>query len=101
MEVWGCDIAYTKLRRLYKKHPDGHRQITLTLDSLYAEKLGALADRQRVPEDARARSLLTTALDEADPDPRRVADILDGIPGRLEPDRGGSQAGEGIPLDEL
>lgn len=80
------------------------RQITLTLDPVYAEKLGALAGRENVPQDAMARSLLTTALDEADPDPRRVADILDGIPGawdRIEEGRQQVEAGEGIPLDEL
>jgi hypothetical protein len=44
------------------------------------------------------------ALDEADPDARNVADLLDGIPGAYEQAQLGlKQAGEGrtIPLEEL
>jgi hypothetical protein len=51
-----------------------------------------------------ARSLLSTALDEADPDARNVAQLLDGIPGAHErAQRGLEQArtGETVSLDQL
>jgi len=51
-----------------------------------------------------ARSLLSMALDEADPDVRNVVALLDGIPGAYEQAQLGlKQAGEGrtIPLAEL
>ncbi len=51
-----------------------------------------------------ARSLLSTALDEASPDPRNVAELLDGIPAareRAELGREQAEAGLGVPLDRL
>lgn len=51
-----------------------------------------------------ARSLLSTAIEEADPDARNVAALLDGIPGAYERAQLGierARAGESIPLDEL
>jgi hypothetical protein len=51
-----------------------------------------------------ARSLLSSALDDADPDARNVAELLDGIPGafaRAELGREQAQAGETISLDDL
>jgi len=51
-----------------------------------------------------ARSLLATALDDADPDASRITEILNGIPGAWERTREGlaqAKRGEGIPLDEL
>ncbi|MDP2710973.1 MAG: hypothetical protein Q8O56_07120 [Solirubrobacteraceae bacterium] len=51
-----------------------------------------------------ARSLLTQALDETDPDARNVAAPLDAIPGALERAQLGLQqarAGQTISLDEL
>jgi hypothetical protein len=57
-----------------------------------------------VQERTLARSLLATALDEADADARGIAEILDAIPGsherarlRLEQARGGQT----VALDEL
>jgi hypothetical protein len=51
-----------------------------------------------------ARSLLSGALDDVDPDARNVAELLDAIPGalaRAELGREQAQAGETISLDEL
>jgi hypothetical protein len=66
--------------------------------------LAALAERAHVPEGTPARSLLSTALDEIDPDAARITEILDGIPGawdRLEEGHRQAQAGDTVPLDEL
>ena len=59
-------------------------RVNVTLDDVHAEKLRLLAARVHVNEGTIARSLLTTALDEADPDPRNVTDLLNGIPGAFE-----------------
>jgi hypothetical protein len=79
-------------------------RVNVTLDDLHAEKLRRLAERVHVNEGTIARSLLTTALDEADPDPRNVTELLDGIPGAFERAESGLaeiRRGEGKPLDEL
>ena len=49
-----------------------------------------------------ARSLLSTAIDEADPDARNVVELLDGIAGAWERAQVGlrqAQAGETVGLD--
>ena len=49
-------------------------------------------------------SLLSTALDEADPDPRTIVALLDGIDGAFErAQRGREQiaSGLGLPLEDL
>lgn len=53
----------------------------VTLDDEHAAKLARLADRTHVQEGTLARSLLSTALDDADPDAARITEILDAIPG--------------------
>jgi predicted transcriptional regulator len=79
-------------------------RLNITLDDEYAEKLARLAERTHVQPGTIARSLLSTALDEADADPRDVAALLDGIPGAHERallGRAQAEAGETIPLDQL
>jgi hypothetical protein len=79
-------------------------RINVTLDDVHSEKLRRLAERTHVNEGTLARSLLATALDEADPDPRNVTTLLDGIAGAFErAELGVAQvrAGEGQPLSEL
>ncbi len=79
-------------------------RINVTLDGPTAQKLRRLAERTHTHEGTIARSLLTTAIDEADPDPRHVADLLDGIEGALERAQLGLEqagAGEALPLDEF
>jgi len=59
-----------------------------------------LAERAHISDGTLARSLLTSALDEADPDPAHVTDILDAIPGAFEDaELGRRQADEGRTID--
>ena len=79
-------------------------RLNITLDDEHAEKLARLADRLHVQPGTIARSLLSTAIDEADPDARNVVELLDGIPGALERARLGleqARSGATIPLDKL
>lgn len=80
------------------------RRINVTLDEAHAGKLSRLAERAHMQEGTLARSLLSTALDDVDPDAARITEILDAIPGAWERTQEGlAQAarGEGTPLDEL
>jgi hypothetical protein len=79
-------------------------RVNVTLDDPHAEKLRRLADRTHVNEGTLARSLLMTALDDADPDPTNVTVLLDSIPGAFESaERGLAEikAGQGRPLTDL
>jgi hypothetical protein len=79
-------------------------RVNVTLDEIHAAKLRRLAERTNVNEGTLARSLLSTALDEADPDPRNVAELLDAVPGAFERAQLGleqARASLGRPLDEL
>jgi hypothetical protein len=80
------------------------RRINVTLDEVHARKLASLAERTHVQEGTLARSLLSTALDDADPDAARITEILDAIPGawrRTQEGLAQAARGEGTPLDEL
>lgn len=82
---------------------NAHR-VNVTLEPAYALTLQRLAERTHTNEGTLARSLLSTALDEADPDPRNIADLFDALPGAFDRAQlGASQAkaGLGTPLDEL
>jgi hypothetical protein len=84
--------------------PDANRRLNVTLDHEYAAKLAKLALRTHVNEGTLARSLLSQALDEADPDPRHAAALLDGLPGAFERAEQGledAKAGRTISLDHL
>ena len=79
-------------------------RLNVTLDAEHAAKLARLAERTHTQEGTLARSLLSHALDEADPDPRHVADLLDSIPNAWERAAIGHEqalAGRTIPLREL
>lgn len=79
-------------------------RISVVLDDEHAAKLARLAERTQAQPSALARSLLTIALDDADPDPRHIAALLDGIPGaweRMEQAEAQVRRGETIELDEL
>ncbi len=80
------------------------RRLNVTLDPAHAAKLASLAARTHVNEGTLARSLLAQALDEADPDPRHVAALLDGLPGALERAHQGledAKAGRTVALDDI
>ena len=79
-------------------------RLNITLDDEQAEKLTRLAERMYVQPGTVARSLLSSALDDADPDARTVVELLDGIPGASERAQLGlrqARAGETIALDKL
>jgi len=79
-------------------------RVNIVLDEVRAAKLRRLAERTHTNAGSLARSLLSSALDEADPDPRNVADLLDRIDGAWEDALRGTaeaDAGEGTPLEEL
>ena len=76
----------------------------MILDGASAAKLARLAERTHTQETRLARSLLSHALDEADPDARHVVDLLDSIPGafdRAQIGRDQSHASQTIALDLL
>jgi hypothetical protein len=80
-----------------------HR-LNVTLDAEHATRLARLAERMHIQEGTLARSLLSMALDEADPDARSVAALLDGIPGAYECAHQGlerAREGDSVSLDEL
>lgn len=79
-------------------------RLNITLDPEHAEKLARVAERMHVQPGTVARSLLSTALDEAEPDARNMVELLDGVAGAFERAQLGlSQAGSGqtVALDEL
>ena len=81
-----------------------NHRINVTLDPDYARKLASLAERTHVQEGTLARSLLSSALDEADPDATRITEVLDGIPGAWERAQASieqARRGETVPLSEL
>jgi hypothetical protein len=82
----------------------GSRRLNVSLDEQHAEKLARLADRARVPDGTLARSLLSAAIDDADPDSRSITEILEGIPGlpeRLAKAEAEVEAGGVTDLEEL
>ena len=85
-------------------HMAESQRLNITLDSERAAKLAQLASRVHVNEGTLARSLLASAIDEADPDPSNVVMLLDAIPGAFQrTQRSLEQAARGktIPLDDL
>lgn len=82
----------------------GSARVNIVLDEERAAKLRRLAERTHTNAGSLARSLLSSALDEADPDPRNVTDLLDRIDGAWEDALRGTaeaDAGEGTPLEAL
>ena len=80
------------------------QRVNIVLDEERAVKLRRLAERTHTNPGTIARSLLSTALDEADPDPRTITDILDRIPGAWEDAMAGREdikAGRYIQLEDL
>jgi predicted transcriptional regulator len=74
------------------------------LDDEHAARLHRLAARTYLNPGTLARSLLSTALDQADPDPETITKLLDSTPGAWERAQEGLAdiaAGRVIALDEL
>jgi hypothetical protein len=79
-------------------------RLNITLDDEPAEKLARLAERMHLQPGTVARSLLSKALDETDPDVRNVVELLDGLPGAYERAQLGleqAKGGETVALDDL
>jgi hypothetical protein len=47
--------------------PETNRRVNVTLDPVYAAKLAKMAERMHINEGVLGRSLLSHALDDADP----------------------------------
>lgn len=80
------------------------QRLNVSLDGKRAAKLSRLAARVHVNEGTLARSLLSSAIDDADPSPENVTALLDGIDGaheRAQVGRRQASAGATIPLDDL
>ena len=90
--MYGCLVA------------SGKSRVNVVLDEEQARKLSLMAERAHVQEGTLARSLLSSALDAADPDARTIATVLDAIPGAWERTQEGieqARRGEGVSIDEL
>ena len=59
-------------------------RFNVLLDDEHAARLHRLAERTYMNPGTLARSLLSTALDQADPDAASVTALLDSIPGAYE-----------------
>jgi hypothetical protein len=79
-------------------------RLNVTLGAEYAAKLSRLAGRVHVQEGSLARSLLSNAIDEADPDSRNIAELLDSIAGAWDRAQIGldqARQHDTVALDEL
>jgi len=79
-------------------------RVNVLLDDEHAAKLFGLADRTYVNAGTLARSLLSTALDQADPEASTVTALLEAIPGAYERAQQGlldAQAGRVVRLEDL
>lgn len=80
------------------------QRLNITLDDEHAGKLARLAARVHVNEGTLARSLLSSAIDDADPDADTVVAVLDGIDDAWERAQLGHQqaaAGDTVALRDL
>lgn len=104
MYTYPRNEADAACRFVYHPNVEQSSRLNVTLDARHAAKLALLAERTHIQEGTLARSLLSRAIDEADPDPRNIVDLLDGIEGAFESAQLGlkqARAGELIPLDDL
>lgn len=80
------------------------QRLNITLDEEHASKLTRLAARVHVNEGTLARSLLASAIDDADPDANTVVAVLDDIDGaweRAQLGRRQAATGDTVALDDL
>ena len=76
-------------------------RLNVTLTPEHGEKLARIARRAHVREGTLASSLLSHAIDEADPDADQIVALLDRIPGaweRIEAGVADAQAGRTVPF---
>lgn len=80
------------------------KRINVALDPAQAAKLARMAERSHLQEGTLARSLLSVAIDAADPDASHVHLMLDSISGAFDRAQEGlaqAQAGETVSIDDL
>jgi len=83
---------------------DRGNRFNVLLDDEHAARLHRLADRTYINPGTLARSLLSAALDQADPDAATITLLLDSIPGardRAEAGLADVAAGRVMSLDDL
>jgi predicted transcriptional regulator len=76
-------------------------RVNVTLSTEHGEKLARMARRTHVREGTLASSLLSHAIDEADPDADQIVALLDRIPGaweRIEAGVADAEAGRTVPF---
>lgn len=81
----------------------GGSAVVVELDDAHAARLTELAERVHLSRDLVAHSLLSTALDQRDPDADVLSAVLDAIPGAWEQAQQGLaeiKAGRGVRLEE-
>ncbi len=79
-------------------------RFNLQLDDEHAAKLHRIAERTYVQPGTIARSLLSTALDQVDPDATTIMALLDAIPGAWDRAQQGIadlEAGRVVGIDNL
>ena len=79
-------------------------RVNVLLDDEHAVKLRRLAERTHTNPGTIARSLLASALEDADPDARSITDVLDRIDGAFERAEAGRKQlrdGLGTALQEI
>jgi predicted transcriptional regulator len=80
------------------------KRYNIQLDEERSARLDALAERTHVQAGTLARSLLSMAIDEANPDSTIITEILNAIPGAFERHQQGrddARRGRTVPLEEL
>lgn len=78
-------------------------RLNVTLAPDTGEKLARIAKRMRMREGTIASSLLSQAIDEADPDAAHIVALLDGIPGawdRIDAGVADARAGRTVPFGQ-
>jgi len=76
-------------------------RLNVTLAPEYGEKLARIAERTHVREGTIASSLLSQAIDDADPDAEHIVALLDRVPGaweRIQAGIGDVRAGRTVPF---
>ena len=83
---------------------DQGKRFNVVLDEEHAARLDEMAARTYVQPGTLARSLLSSAIDQADTEAATITAILDSIPGaweRTEEGLADVRAGRVVPLDQL
>lgn len=79
-------------------------RLNVTLPAEQGKKLSRIAERTHVREGTLASSLLSRAIEDADPDTETILELLDRIPGALERIESGiadARAGRTVPFIDV